>query len=183
MARLRSHPIQTAGDDALIRSLFAEHGRALLAYATRLTGDRAAAEDVVQETLLRAWRNPGAMVNGKGSVRGWLLTVARNIVIDRSRAKSARPAEVAENPTAPPTVRDHADTVVDSMVVTEALNGLSDSHRDVLVQIYFRGLSVAEAARELAIPPGTVKSRTYHALRALRDAFGGGQLATEEVAG
>lgn len=184
MASLLSRRRQTAGDDALIRSLFEEHGRALLAYSTRLTGDRAAAEDVVQETLVRAWRNPGALVNGKGSVRGWLLTVARNIVIDRSRAKAARPPEVATSPTAPPAVRDHADSVVDSMVVTEALDRLSEDHRDVLVQIYFRGLSVAEAAAELAIPPGTVKSRSYYALRALREALGGAALvAWKEVAG
>src|SRR5947209_4168354 len=95
---LGSRRPRESSDEALIRTLYQEHGRSLLAYATRLTGDRAAAEDVVQETLIRAWRHAAAMVNERGSVRGWLLTVARNIVTDPMRAKAARPREVAESP-------------------------------------------------------------------------------------
>lgn len=103
MAAVRSRTRHSRGtsDEALVRALYEEHGRALLAYATRLTGDRAAAEDVVQETLIRAWRHPDALLNGKGSVRGWLLTVARNIITDRHRARAARPTEVAESTAAP----------------------------------------------------------------------------------
>jgi RNA polymerase sigma-70 factor (ECF subfamily) len=174
MAVLRSRRRQADADEALVRSLYEEHGRALLAYATRLTGDRAAAEDVVQETLVRAWKHPEVLVNGKGSIRGWLLTVARNIVTDRARARAARPVEVAESPATPPIEKDHADSVVDSMVVMEALDQLSGHHRDVLVELYFRGRSVTEAADALGIPPGTVKSRSHHALRALREVFGTG---------
>jgi RNA polymerase sigma-70 factor, ECF subfamily len=159
---------QGATDEALIRTLFEEHGRAVLAYATRLTGDRAAAEDIMQETLLRAWRHPESLLNGKGSVRGWLLTVARNIVTDRARARAARPTEVAESPYSQPVEGDHAEAVVDSVVVLEAMDRLSEDHRDVLVEIYFHGRSVNEAARTLGIPPGTVKSRAYYALRALK---------------
>lgn len=164
----RTPPQQTAGE-ALVRALYEEHGRALLAYATRLTRDRAAAEDVVQETLMRAWRHPEVLVNGRGSVRGWLLTVARNLVTDRIRARSARPAELAESESQPAAVdRDHADQVVDSVVVLGALDTLSEDHRAVLQEVYFRGRSIAEAAEALSIPPGTVKSRCYYALRAMR---------------
>lgn len=171
-------------DEALIRSLHEEHGRALLAYATRLTNDRAAAEDVVQETLVRAWRHPDSLVNGKGSVRGWLLTVTRNIVTDRFRAKAARPAEVAESPVTTAVQDDHAESVVNSVVVLDALERLSPEHRDVLTEIYFRGHSVAEAAEHLGVPPGTVKSRSYYALRAMRQTFGGSRpVAVPEVAG
>lgn len=183
MAGLSSRRRQAAADEALIRSLFDEHGRALLAYATRLTGDRSAAEDVVQETLLRAWRHPDVLVNGKGSVRGWLLTVARNIITDRARARAARPTEVAESPATHPVEHDYADQVVNSVVVLEALDKLSADHREVLVEIYFRGRSISEAAESLGIPPGTVKSRSYYALRALRDVFGGRQTALEGMAG
>jgi RNA polymerase sigma-70 factor, ECF subfamily len=167
----RSRKAQPApADEALIRALYADHGRALLAYVQRLTGDRAAAEDVVQETLVRAWRKSDAMTNGRGSVRGWLFTVARNIVIDQVRARAARPQEVADTGTdAPAAERDPADQVVDSIVVLQAMNGLSDEHRSVIEEIYFRGRAVAEAAAVLDIPPGTVKSRSYYALRALRE--------------
>jgi RNA polymerase sigma-70 factor (ECF subfamily) len=162
-----------ASDDALIRFLYEEHGGSLLAYATRLTGDRAAAEDVVQETLVRAWKHARDLVDEKGSVRGWLLTVARNIVTDRIRARAARPTEVAETPVTGPVERDHADEVVNTMVVLDALDGLSPEHRDVLVELYYRGRTVTEAARALGVPPGTVKSRSYYALRAMRATIAG----------
>ncbi|MFD4322878.1 sigma-70 family RNA polymerase sigma factor, partial [Streptomyces sp. NPDC058548] len=125
----------------------------------------------VQETLIRAWRHSEALVNGKGSVRGWLLTVARNIITDRYRAKAARPAEVAESPATPPVEEDHADSVVDTMAVLGALDRLSPEHRDVLTELYYRERSVAEAADTLGIPPGTVKSRSHYALKALRETF------------
>jgi RNA polymerase sigma-70 factor, ECF subfamily len=162
-----------ARDEALIRSLYSEHGRSLLAYATRLTNDRAAAEDVVQETLLRAWKHAEAMNDQKGSVRGWLLTVARNIIIDRSRARTARPTEVAESPATPPIESDHADGVVNTIVVLDALDNLSAEHREVLVELYYRGRTVIEAAKILGVPPGTIKSRSYYALRAMRSAMSG----------
>ena len=147
MAVLRSRKRQADADEALVRSLYTEHGRALLAYATRLTGDRAAAEDVVQETLVRAWKHPEVLVNEKGSVRGWLFTVVRNLVTDRVRARAARPVEVAESPATPPIERDHAESVVDSLVVLAALDKLSGQHREVLVELYFHGRTVTEAAR------------------------------------
>ncbi|GAA0362671.1 sigma-70 family RNA polymerase sigma factor [Micromonospora gifhornensis] len=169
MAGLRGDRRREVADEALVRSLFHEHGRAMLAYASQLTRDRAAAEDVVQEALVRAWRHPDSLVNGKGSVRGWLLTVVRNIVTDQVRARRARPTEVPESPTDVAIQRDHADQVVNSMVVMDALNQLSTEHREVLEQVYLLGSTVAEAAKALNIPPGTVKSRSYYALRALRD--------------
>ena len=168
--------VDTTPDDAgeaLIVALYQEHGRALLAYATRLLGERTAAEDVVQETLLRAWRNTQALVSGRGSVRGWLFMVARNIVIDQIRAKAARPGEVPEAPHRQPVEADHADAVVHSVVVLDALDRLSADHREVLRQIYYEGRTTAETGRALGLPVGTVKSRTYYALRMLRDLLGG----------
>jgi RNA polymerase sigma-70 factor (ECF subfamily) len=172
--------VRTVGDnrgpeaaEALVRSLYAEHGRSLLAYATRLTGDRAAAEDVVQETLVRAWKHADDLTGGQGSVRGWLLTVARNIVTDRARARAVRPAEVADVVDRPPLEGDHSESVVNAMVLLAALDQVSPEHREVLVELYYRGRSVAEAAKVLGIPPGTVKSRSYYALRALRAVMAG----------
>src|SRR5216117_3558280 len=95
---------QVPGED-LIRRLYEEHGRSLLAYAVRLTNDRAAAEDVVQETLLRAWKHADDLEHGIGSVRGWLLTVARNIITDRARARAVRPTEVNQTVDVPTPAR------------------------------------------------------------------------------
>jgi RNA polymerase sigma-70 factor, ECF subfamily len=159
-------------DEALIRAVYAEHGRALLAFTTRLLGDRAAAEDVVQEVLVRAWQHSDVLTNGRGSVRSWLLTVARNLVTDRVRAQRARPSEVEEDAAPPVSTGDHADRVVDALTVLPALERLSPDHRDVLAEVYFRGRTLPEAAEVLGVPPGTVKSRSYYALRALRTALG-----------
>lgn len=141
-------------------------------YATRLLGDPVAAEDVVQEALIRAWRNPDVFANNKGSVRGWLLTVVRNIVIDRSRAKGSRPPEIAEEIDLAdriPGQRDHAEAVAAQITVHEALGSLSPEHRAVLEQLYLHGRSLEETAAALAVPKGTVKSRSFYALRFLRE--------------
>jgi RNA polymerase sigma-70 factor, ECF subfamily len=160
-------------DEALIRAVYVQHGQAVLAYATKRTGDRALAEDILQETLIRAWRHREVLVNGTGSVRAWLFTVAGRIVVDRARAMAARPREVAESPAYTPLEGDHADH---SLVVYEALQKLSEEHREVIVMLYFRGCSTREAATALGIPEGTVKSRACYALRAMRTLLGGGSV-------
>src|SRR5262245_12577365 len=157
--------------DALaLTRLYDEHASVLLAYATRLTsGDVFRAEDAVQETLIRAWRHPDVWADGTGSPRGWLMTVLRHVVVDQARAKRARPVEVVgERVELLPALEDDIDAALLSWTVTEALSSLSPAHRAVLVETYYRGASIAEAAKALGIPEGTVKSRTYYALRALR---------------
>ncbi|MFD0883651.1 sigma factor, partial [Streptosporangium algeriense] len=88
---VRREGVSQAGtaDEQLVRALFDEHGGPLYGYVLRLTGDSGRAEDVVQETLLRAWRHPDAL-SGK-PIRAWLFTVARNLVVDQHRARKARP--------------------------------------------------------------------------------------------
>ena len=156
-----------ASDEEWVRTLFEEHGRAMLAYATRLISDRSAAEDIVQEVLVRAWRHRVAPVEGKSAVRAWLFTVIRNLVVDWFRARNSRPIEVVETMMTHPVERDHADRVVDSILVFQALGSLSPEHRAVLEDVYLHGKTVRETAETLGIPPGTVKSRTYFALRYL----------------
>jgi RNA polymerase sigma-70 factor (ECF subfamily) len=139
----------------------------LLSYVVGLTRDRARAEDVVQETLFRAWRNQSVLERTGGSERGWLFTVARRIVIDQWRSTSRRHEVLADHVPEEP-VEDTAQQTVDRELVRVALRRLSIEHRQTLFEIYFRGASVAEAAGTLGVPRGTVKSRTHYALRALR---------------
>ena len=163
-------------DGELLRALHNEHGGALWSYVVGLTnGDRAQAQDVVQETMLRAWRNPQVLAQTSGSARGWLFTVAKRIVIDDWRTARTRRERVTEY-LPDRGVPDQTEHVADRQLVIAALRTLSAEHRAVLLECYFRGSSVAEASAALGVPPGTVKSRTHYALRALR-------LAVEELGG
>jgi RNA polymerase sigma-70 factor (ECF subfamily) len=157
-------------DAELFRALHNEHAHSLLSYVVGLTHDRARAQDIVQETLLRAWRNPASLERTGGSERGWLFTVAKHIVIDQWRSANRRP-EVLTDHVPEQAVQDTAQQTVDRQLVQAALQTLSIEHRQTLIETYFRGASVAEAAQTLGVPPGTVKSRTHYALRALRQAI------------
>ena len=161
-------------DVRLMQQLHDDHAVALWQFCRRLVPtDRGRAEDVVQETLLRAWRDRTILESPSPAVRAWLFTVARNIVIDQWRSRRTH----AETPLAElpdDGVDDESDQLLLSWVVAEALTQLSADHRAVLLECYYRGRPVAEAARRLGVPEGTVKSRTHYALRALR-------LALEEM--
>jgi RNA polymerase sigma-70 factor (ECF subfamily) len=154
-------------DDAFVRALYAEHGGALLRYALHLTGgDRQKAEDLVQETIVRAWRHPEALADRPA--RPWLFAVARNLAVDAYRARQSRPPETGQEAFETLPAHDDADRTLESWAVAEALASLRPDHRSVIVETYYRGCSVAEAAATLGIPAGTVKSRTYYALKALK---------------
>ena len=169
-------PTRRTADEAALVRLQQEHGRALFGFLVGLTyGDRQRAEDLAQETLVRAWQHPEALETDHDSMRPWLFTVARRLAIDARRARLSRPNEISDEAleVITPAVADTAERSAVTLDVREALKGLCAEHRAVLVQVYFRGLSVTEAAEVLGIPPGTVKSRTYYALRILRQALPG----------
>jgi RNA polymerase sigma-70 factor (ECF subfamily) len=158
-----------AADEAALRRLWDDHSRPLFAFVLRLTGgDRGRAEDVVQETLLQAWRHPEALDPAKGPLRPWLLTVARRVAIDQHRARQARPAEVGDDGLADLAADDGIDAALDRWLITDALGTLTPEHREALVHTYYAGRTVTEAAVVLGIPAGTVKSRVFYGLRALR---------------
>jgi RNA polymerase sigma-70 factor, ECF subfamily len=169
-ARPSGEPVQDA--EAIIIRLYRENGPFVLSYVTSLLRDRHLAEDVVQETMLRAWRHCAQLSEQKGSVRGWLIKVAHNVAMDKIRMRQSRPAEVAEDAGPEALVGDHADTVVTALHVRDALARLSPSHRAVIEEIYLNGRTAREAAVRLGIPEGTVFSRSYHALRILRRELG-----------
>jgi RNA polymerase sigma-70 factor, ECF subfamily len=160
-------------DEELMTALYTEHYAVLLSFISRYVHDRYKAEDLVQETLLRAWRHIDHLeTDSPGRTRSYLLTIARNVVTNAWRAEQRRPhlvadeAAVAALPSA-----DSVDQLVEGWLVAEALERLSAEHQAVVKAMYYEGQSVADTARRLQVPEGTVKSRAYYAVRALRTAF------------
>jgi RNA polymerase sigma-70 factor (ECF subfamily) len=152
-----------ADDDAMVTELYRQYRAPLLAFVLRLT-----AGDVVQAALIRAWRLADRLDLTEPSLMPWLVTVARRIVIDDKRRKSARPAETGDDMLDRVPAGDMTDHVLRKMVVTEALRTLSPAHREVLTETVLRDRTVNEAAEVLGVPVGTVKSRVFYALKALR---------------
>lgn len=155
-------------DQAFVGALWMEHGEALLGHVRRRVGDPGHAEDIVQEVMLRAWRHADRLDARTRSLRPWLFTVADHLATDQHRARQARPQEVSGTILELGTAGNEVDRSLEAMDVAEAVRSLSPEHRAVLVETYYRGRTVAEAATALGIPAGTVKSRAYYALRALR---------------
>lgn len=155
---------------AMMRVLYHEHAPALWRYALRLTGDRARAEDVVQETLLRAWRHPDVAADVDRSARAWLFTVARNMIIDERRSARFRHETGVADPekVADYAAPDQVDTALDRMLLSTALSQLSEEHRAVVRRAYYQGWTTGQIAEDLQIPEGTVKSRLHYGVRALR---------------
>ena len=164
--------VSAADADAAFGGLYAEHGPALLRLATALTGgDRGRAEDLVQETMLRAWTHRAELDIQHRSPRAWLVTVVQRLAVDAHRARRARPAEVELDEHLALAGGQRADASIDEVGVRAAIAALPGPQRQVLTEVYYRDRSVAETARILQIPAGTVKSRTFDGLRALRRAL------------
>jgi RNA polymerase sigma-70 factor (ECF subfamily) len=164
------HAVADSDREAFLGALYAEHGPALTFFVMRLNGgDRHSAEDVLQETMLRAWRNSDTLRGSGRSPRPWLFAVARRLVIDAKRNRDTRPPEVPFTLSAPPFVEEGFETIEARDEVMRALWLLTPAQREIIVCVHYLGLSVAETSRALGLPLGTVKSRTYHVVRALRD--------------
>jgi RNA polymerase sigma-70 factor (ECF subfamily) len=159
--------------EEFVRAVYARHGRHLLRHAARLLdGDWHRAEDVLQEAAVRAWRHAGAFGMDPEVIRPWLFRVVRNLTVDDHRARAVRPPSAPAEPedTDVPAV-DEVDRLLTAHVVTEALADLTGRQREIIEHMYFEGSSVTRVADALGVPEGTVKSRTYYALRALRRAL------------
>ena len=156
-------------DDAVVVALYRAYWNPLLTFVLRLTsGNRQQAEDVAQETMVRAWRQAARLDLSGPSLMPWLTTVARRIVIDEHRRKQVRPAESGEGVVADMPVEDDTPATILRVAVAEAMRELSPAHRQILNETILRDRSVNQAAEALGIPVGTVKSRVYYATRALQ---------------
>jgi RNA polymerase sigma-70 factor, ECF subfamily len=157
-------------DEPTLTELIREYSVPLLGYVTKLTfNDRQLAEDIVQETFVRAWQRPHVLNSRHSTVGPWLFTVARNLVNDHRRSRATRPTEVSDGELATfPEERDWISETLLAQDMRRAMARLTPRQRAVLSYVYHRDLSFEDVARRLGIPVGTVKSRTHYALRSLR---------------
>jgi RNA polymerase sigma-70 factor, ECF subfamily len=154
--------------DAVVREMYSRHARELHVFVERFGLDAAEADDVVQETFIRAWHHLPKLSADDRPVRPWLYRVARNLLIDADRAARSRPVTIPAQPDS--AIRDDAslDQVLDRQLVCDALQHLSPAHRAMLVETFYRGRTLTAVARKLGIPDGTARSRLHYALHALR---------------
>jgi RNA polymerase sigma-70 factor (ECF subfamily) len=153
--------------EAALQKLHDRHGGELWRFAMRFTHDRQVAEDVVQEVLLRALRDPELGKRGDAAARAWLFTTSQNLIIDRWPSASSR-HEYRTEEAPDQSEADATSIVLDRWLITEAMASLSLEHRTVIAAAYSEGRSVADIAARLQIPEGTVKSRLHYGLRMLR---------------
>jgi RNA polymerase sigma-70 factor (ECF subfamily) len=153
--------------------LYAGHGPALLRLGTALTrGDCDRAEDLGQETMLRAGTHRNDLDIQHRPTRAWLNTIVRRLAVDAHRARRARPREVELGGDIALTGGQRADDGIDDVGIRSAIAILPGPQRQVLAEMYCRGRSMAETARRLPIPPGSVRSDTFCGLRTLRRTLG-----------
>ena len=148
-----------------VREAYAAHSGELYGFALRSLGDSGLAEEAVQETFVRAWRAGERFDPEIGSLRTWLFAILRNVVIDLGLARAVRPT-VAEGGVEP-AVEPFEDALA-AWQIEEAMRRIGEDHRRVIFETYYRGRPYAEVAEELGVPEGTIKSRVYYGLRALR---------------
>lgn len=165
-----------SGDLGALDRLYEHYGAMSFSIAYRITGDRAAAEDVVQEAFLGAWRNAGRYADARGSVRTWLLSIVHHRAIDAIRRR--RPTtELPETDAGLPTSLTLPDTWaeveggLDRAAIQEALGRISDVQREAIELAYFGGLTQTEIAERTGVPLGTVKGRLRLGLQGLRAAM------------
>ena len=154
--------------DAAIRQLYSHYAKALHGYVDQFCPDRASADDIVQETFIRAWHHLPQLSADDRPVRPWLFRVARNLLIDANRAAHTRPMTVPGEAAGEVGTDSGLEEILDRELVSAALQHLSPAHQTVLVETFYRGGTLATVARELGIPHGTARSRLHYALDAMR---------------
>ena len=168
--RSRSTVVRLGAREDDFEWLYRAHEAVLRRHLIKATrGDHHLTEDILQETFLRAWRTPPELSEHPESGRSWLMTVARNILIDRIRERDRRPVEDLDDEmpqlVAP---QGQLDGLLTAMALRRALATLTRAQLETVEQVILRDRSVNEAAEHLGVPVGTVKSRVYYALRVLR---------------
>ena len=160
-----------AGDVGVpVAKLYRRYGKRLYRFGMQQLGDGGLAEEMVQETFVRLWRTAGKFDADKASVGTYLYVIARSVAADIRKRPSSRPLMPVDDADVPP-ASDNIDQILDSMVVREALDTLGRAHADVIRLAQQEGLTQSQIAERLGLPLGTVKTRTFHGMRALRTAL------------
>ena len=157
------------GDQDAMASFYREHGRVVLAQVLLVVGERALAEEIVQDAMLAVWRGAGSF-RGESSVRSWVIAIARRQTRDRLRGRRLRVVDNAFLGDQPGSGPGPEVTALDRAELAEvrgAIRELAPAHREVLGLAFGSGLSLPEVASVLEIPVGTVKSRLTAARTAL----------------
>ncbi|WP_052666638.1 RNA polymerase sigma factor [Nitriliruptor alkaliphilus] len=156
------------GDERSATVLYDTYADALYAYGLSHLHDRELAEELVQRVLEKLWRRAEAYDPARGPVRAYVFAIARSTAIDLQRRGARRPRPVGELADGVDTVTDAADQILTAASVRAALDRLTPDHRRVLELAYTRDLDQRAIAEVLRLPLGTVKSRTFYALKAFR---------------
>src|SRR6188472_2230995 len=160
-----------AGDHGAFDELHGRYSRAVLGLALRRLGDRGRAEDATQDAFVAIWRSARTYDPARGRGAPWLYAVARNAITDGLRRTPEPVAELEDGPGREPDPADEAEAAWTAWRVHRALEVLPEHERPVIELGYWSGLSQSEIADRLAIPLGTVKTRTRSALARLADAL------------
>lgn len=155
--------------EADLRRAAATYGGELRRYAARHVGNRSVAEDLVQETWLRAWRAADRFDATRGTLRAWLFAILRNVIVDFGRMQSSRPLTSPVLPEV--SSADDADAVIGAIALADALRQLTEQQREVIFHGHVRERPHDEIAALLGVPVGTVRSRLFYARKALRRAL------------
>lgn len=153
-----------------VEELYHRYAGRLYRTGTQLLGDAGLAEELVQECFVRLWRTAGRFDLTRGTVAAYLFVIARSIAADLRKRPSSRPLMPVEDAQVPPQ-SDSADRIVETLMVRDAMESLSPAHRQVLMLVNEEGLTQNQIAERLDLPLGTVKTRLFHGLRALRTAL------------
>jgi RNA polymerase sigma-70 factor (ECF subfamily) len=152
-----------------MRAAYDAFGGELYRMAYRALNDAGLAEEAVQETFLRAWRAADRYDPERSSLRTWMFAIARNVAIDLARARSARPRQTgAEEAQHTQGAQDTVEESLRAWEIEEALRLIGPHHRHAIVETYYRDRPCAEVAAEVGVPVGTMRSRLYYGLKALR---------------
>lgn len=152
-----------------LEALVDAYSARLFGLGMRMLGDRGMAEELVQDTFVRIWRSAGRYDPERGSVRTFIYAIARNAAIDLQRRAASRPLpSVKELEDREGAGEEQFERVITGLELRDAMETLSEKHRDTILLYYGGDLTQPQIARRLEVPLGTVKTRAHHALRALR---------------